>query len=156
MRSPQRDQRGIVMDGVSEPHHFYNFEPQGGEGTTVAEIRNSRDISIYGCKTECDTTFLRVADSDHIRIFGHGGIGNASPGGSLYVFERTPNFLIANIADQAVLGPDKPYYAGHSVNRNIKTYYPLLDRRAPGKEVLIPPLERPVLYRVGAPRRPGR
>ena len=153
--STTRDQRAILMDGVSGPLHFYNFEPQGGEGTSVAEIRNSRDISIYGCKTECDTTFLRVADSDHIRIFGHGGIGNASPGGSLYVFERTPNFLIANIADQAELGPDKPYYAGHSVNRNIKTYYPLLDRRAPGKAILVSPLERPVLYRVGAPRRPG-
>ena len=150
-----RDQRAILMDGVSEPLHFYNFEPQGGEGTSVAEIRNSKDVSIYGCKTECDTTFLRVADCDHIRIFGHGGIGNASPGGSLYVFERTPNFLIANIADQAQLGPDKPYYGGHSVNRNIKTYYPLLHREASGKEILVPPIERPVLYRLGAPRRPG-
>lgn len=151
-----RSQRAILMDGVSEPLHFYNFEPQGGEGASVAEIKNSRDISIYGCKTECDTTFLRVADSDHIRIFGHGGIGNASAGGSLYVFERTPNFLIANLADQAQFGPDKPYYAGHCVNRNIKTYYPLLDRRASGKAVRVPPLERPVLYRVGTPHRPGR
>jgi len=148
-----RTQRAILIDGATGPLHFYNFEPQGGDGTAVAEIKSSRNISFYGCKTECDTTFLRVADSDHIRIFGHGGIGNPSAGGSLYVFERTPNFLIANIADQAELGPDKPYYAGLSVNRNIKTYYPLLHKPASAQKVLIPPLERPVLYRVGTPRR---
>ncbi|MBT3377929.1 MAG: hypothetical protein HN742_27915 [Lentisphaerae bacterium] len=144
-----RSQRAILIDSARGPLHFYNFEPQGGDGAAIAEIKNSRSISLYGCKTECDTTFLHVSDSDHIRIFGHGGIGNASAGGSLYIFERTPSFLIANIADQAELGPDKPYYAGLSVNRNIKTYYPLLDRRASGDEVLIPSLERPVLYRRG-------
>ena len=148
-----REQRAILVDGTSEPLHFYNFEPQGGRGMAIAEIRNSRNISIYGCKTECNTTFLRVADSDHIRIFGHGGIGNAAPGGSLYIFERTPNFLIANLADQAQLGPDVSYYGGHEVNRNIETYFPLLDRQAAGKEILVPPLERPVLYRVGRPAR---
>ncbi len=150
-----RDQRAILMDGLSEPLGFYNFEPQGGNGTSVAEIVNSKNISIYGCKTECDTTFLHVTDCDNIRIFGHGGIGNPSAGGSLYVFERTTNFLIANIADQAQLGPDKPYYGGHSIHRNIKTYYPLLDRQAPDRQVRIPALQRPVLYRVGAPREPG-
>ena len=151
-----RTQRAVLIDRAAGPLHFYNFEPQGGDGTAVAEIRASRDISIYGCKTECDTTFLRVADSDHIRVFGHGGIGNAAAGGSLYVFERTPNFLIANIADQAELGPDKPYYAGLAVNRNIKSYYPLLHKLASGKEFLMPSLERPVLYRVGAPRSTGQ
>ena len=147
------EQRAILVDGTSEPLHFYNFEPQGGKGSAVAEIRDSRNISIYGCKTECDTTFLRVVDSDHIRIFGHGGIGNAAPGGSLHVFERTPNFLIANLADQAQLGPDVSYYGGHEMNRNIETYFPLLHKQAAGNDILIPPLERPVLYRAGSPAR---
>jgi len=81
------------------------------------------------------------------------GIGNAAPGGSPYIFERTPNFLIANLADQAQLGPDVSYYGDHEMNRNIETYLPLLHRQASGQEVLISPLERPVLYRVGSPAR---
>ncbi len=34
----------------------------------------------------------------------------------------------------------------------LSTYYPLLHRRTSGKEGLVPPLERPVLYRAGMPR----
>ncbi len=145
-------QRAILIDGTDEPIGFYNFEPQGGDGDAVAEIRNSRFVSLYGCKTECDTTFLRVVESDHIRVFGHGGIGNARPGGSLYVFERTPNFLIANLADQVNLKADRPYYGSHSVNRNIETYYPLIDLTASHQRRKVPPTERPVLYKVGSPR----
>jgi len=150
-----QSQRAILIEGTRQPLHFYNFEPQGGEGLAVAEIRNSRNVSLYGCKTECDTTFLRVVDSDHIRIFGHGGIGNPKVGGALYVFERTPNFLIANVADQAELGPDKPYYAGNGVNRNIEAYFPLSIAQAVGKRILVPSVERPVLYRMGRPKRPA-
>ena len=150
-----QSQRAILIEGTSQPLHFYNFEPQGGEGLAVAEIRNARNVSLYGCKTECDTTFLRVVDSDHIRIFGHGGIGNPEAGGVLYVFERTPNFLIANVADQAELGPDKPYYAGNGVNRNIEAYFPLSIAQASGKKTMVPSVERPVLYRMGRPRRPA-
>jgi len=75
-------------------------------------------------------------------------------GGALYVFERTPDFLIANVADQAELGPDKPYYAGNGVNRNIEAYFPLSIAQASGKRTLVPSVERPVLYRMGRPKRP--
>ena len=95
---------------------------------------------------------MRVADSDHIRIFGHGGIGNASPGRALYLFERTANFLISNLADQVNLGATRAYYAGHSHHRNIKEFYPLLDKPSSGEQVLVPSSERPVLYRVGQPK----
>ncbi len=146
------EQRAIRVVGTTEPLHFYNFEPQGGQGLAVAEFDQSQYISLYGCKTECDTTFLRVTDSDHVRIFGHGGIGNANAGGALYVIERTPNFLISNIADQVNLGKDRPYYSGHSTHRNIETYFPLLHRPETGPASRLPSVERPTLYRWGSPR----
>ncbi len=146
-----KDSRAILIDRAAGPLQFYNFEPQGGDSAAVAEIRRSRYVSIYGCKTECDTTFLRVVDSDHIRVFGHGGIGNASAGGALYVFERTPNFLISNLADQVNLRASRPYYGRHSMHRNIKEFFPLLHQQASGRQVRVPSLERPVLYRFGHP-----
>ncbi len=140
-------QRAILVRDAPGPLRFYNFEPQGGRGTSVAEFRDARNISLFGCKTECDTTFLQIIDCDRIRVFGHGGIGNAEAGGALYVIKRTPNFVISNIADQVNLGKDKPYYNGHSVHRNIKSYLPLLHVPAPGRSLSVPYSERPVLYR---------
>ncbi len=148
-----QESRAILIENARGPLRFYNFEPQGGDGDAVAEIRRSRNVFIYGCKTECDTTFLRVEDSDYVCVFGHGGIGNAGRGGALYEFVRTPNFLISNLADQAQLGPDRPYYAGHSVHRNIKSFFPLRVQPARGAAMLVPPLERPVLFRMGRPVR---
>lgn len=146
-----RRARALLINGVPGPLRFYNFEPQGGNGDTVVEVRHSRNVTFFGCKTECDTTFLQVTDSADVRVFGHGGIGNAARGGALYVFRRTPVFLVANLADQVQLGPDRPYYAGHGVHRNIDTYYPLWDEPSAGAPVRVPPRERPVLYRRGHP-----
>ncbi len=144
-------QRAILVQGASGPLRFYNFEPQGGRGLAVAQFDRSRYISLFGCKTECDTTFLRIINCNHIRVFGHGGIGNANKGGALYVVRDTPNFLISNIADQVNLGPDKPYYNGHSIHRNIRSYSPLLHQSPDAEAIRLPPLQRPVLYRFGTP-----
>lgn len=146
------DAPAILIRRTSAPLHFYNFEPQGGDGDSIAEIRDARNVSIYGCKTECDNTFLRVVDCDHIRVFGHGGIGNPKPGDSLYVFERTPNFLISIIADQVQWKQDR-IYSGRIVDRNIRDYFPLLDMRGAAKATPLSYLERPVLYKQGEPRR---
>ncbi len=149
-----RKARNILVEDTSEPLFFYNFEPQGGTGEAVAEIRRARHVTIYGCKTECDTTFLKVTDSRNIAVFGHGGIGNAAKGGALYVFQRCTDFLIANIADQVNLKKNRPYYGGHSVHRNIREYFPLLDVPRQGAQLVVPWNERPVLYRVGQPLSP--
>jgi len=144
--------RAILVQGTNGPLRFYNFEPQGGDGDAVAEIRGSRHVSVFGCKTECNTTFLRIVDSDHIRVIGHGGIGNAAPGGALYEVLRTPNFLLANLADQVNLGPRREYYGGHGIHLNIESFFPLrVDQ--PGRPAqVIASLERPVLYRWGRPQ----
>ena len=146
-----RTQRAILVRDTPGPLWFYNFEPQGGNGEAVAEFRRALHVSLFGCKTECNTTFVRVADCNHVRIFGHGGIGNAKNGQALYVVERTPNWLLANLADQVNLGPDRSYYNGHAVHRHLDSFYPLQVRDAQGRTVTVPSRERPVLYRVGNP-----
>ncbi len=45
------------------------------------------------------------------------------------------------------LGKDKPYYNGHSVHRNIKSYLPLVHVPASSRSFSVPYSERPVLYR---------
>ncbi|NOY81421.1 MAG: hypothetical protein GXP31_10510 [Kiritimatiellaeota bacterium] len=149
-----RKARNILVEDTSEPLFFYNFEPQGGTGEAVAEIRRARRVTIYGCKTECDTTFLKVTDSKNIAVFGHGGIGNAAKGGALYLFERCTDFLVANIADQVNLKENRPYYGGHAIHRSIREFFPLLDRPRQGPPVVVPWNERPALYRVGRPLSP--
>ena len=67
------DARLILIDSTTEPLYFYIFESLSfsKEGAR-AEIRNSKNISIFGVKIECNSTFLYVYNSDNIRIFGHG------------------------------------------------------------------------------------
>ncbi len=143
--------RAILIDGISGPLNFYNFEPQGGSGAAVAEVRRSQNVSFFGCKTECDTTFLWFGDCDHIRVFGHGGIGDPQPGEALYRFERTPNYLISNLADQAQLKEAQPYYGSEGLHLNIRDFVPLETTTADGRKNQVPFNERPVLWRMGHP-----
>jgi len=145
-----RKARAILVENTVGPLRFYNFEPQGGSGEAVAEIRNAKDVSFFGCKTECEITFMRVSDSARIRVFGHGGIGNPARGGNMYEFRNCRDFEIANLADQVNLKADRPYYGGKHTHLNIDAYSALLDEHADGR-LRIPSRQRPILYRVGTP-----
>jgi hypothetical protein len=93
---------------------------------------------------------LTVRDSDHIRLFGHGGNAKGRADASLFVFERTPNFLFANGVD----GPTKigskslSHWEGGT---DPRLWHLLIDRPAGTAELKLPPLDRPVLYQRGSP-----
>jgi pectate lyase-like protein len=144
--------RGMLIQNTIEPLRFYNFEPQHIRRVgALAEIVNSKNIILYGMKTECNATFLIVRDSSNIQLFGHGGIGNAVPGGAEIIFNNCNDFLISNLVDQANLKARKTYYRGRDVRLNITEYHSLFD--IIGKKTKkIPPLERPVLYKRGSPK----
>jgi hypothetical protein len=146
----------LVADTTGVPLRFYHLHAQYSEQAFQCELRNARNVSIFGVKGEYRTGFLHIHDCDDIRIIGHGGNGKASPGGANYLIERTPNFLIANQGDQVWLKPSvAPVETGHVMAewRNLLEYAPLIDRPAEGPELKVPSLERPILYRRG---RPGR
>jgi hypothetical protein len=144
--------RHLLVDGTSEPLRFYQCNPEHARSNADMEIRNSRYVTIYGLKGEGNYPELLVRDSDHVRVFGYGGNAAAYEHTSLFRIERTPNFLIANAVAfprLAGVGSDE-HYAGRGVNPNL--WYMIGEAPAGGAEIKTAPLDRPVLYRRGAPR----
>jgi hypothetical protein len=134
----------IVVEGAQGPLRFYQFSPQ----QVTNELRGTHNVSIFGTKYEGNNPMLTVRDCDHIRLFGHGGNAKGLPGASLFIFERTPNFIFANGVD----GPTKigtrslSHPQGSTAPR---LWHMLIERQADGAEFKLPPLERPVLYERG-------
>jgi len=138
----------IVVDGAQGPLCFYQFSPQ----QVTNELLAARNVSIFGTKYEGNNPMLVVRDCDHIRLFGHGGNAKGLPGGTLFVFEGTPNFLFANGVD----GPTKigtRTLSHPQGSTDPREWHMLIERSAAAAaEFKLPPLERPVLYRRGRPR----
>ena len=152
-RGPQGvpDYRHLLVDGATGPLRFYQFSPQHATSDFAAEIRNSRDVSIFGTKYEGNQPMLAVRDSDHIRLFGHGGNAKGLPGNTLFLFERTPNFLFANGVD----GPTKIGTRSLSHpdgSTDPRQWHMLIERRDDGGQFQLPPLERPVYFGRGRPQ----
>ncbi len=144
--------RHLLVDGVSGPLTFYQCNAEHARGQSNMEIRNSQRVTIYGFKGEGNFRLLWIRDCDHIRVFGYGGNAAAYEGTSLFRVERTPDFLIANAVDQPRLpgkGSDD-YWAGRGVDPRD---WHMIIEVTPDGEVRTRPLDRPVLYRRGTPRR---
>ena len=94
---------------------------------------------------------LLIRDSDHLRLFGHGGNAKGLPDASLFVFERTEHFLFANGVD----GPTKigtKTLSHRQGSTDPRRWHILIDRPAGREEQKVPSLERPVLYQRGTPK----
>ncbi len=142
------DYRQLLVDGAQGPLRFYQFSPQHATSDYATELRGARNVRIFGTKYEGNHPMLLVRDCDDVRLFGHGGNAKGLPGGALFVFERTPNFLFANGVD----GPTK--IGSRSLSHpdgstDPHEWHMLIERGTDGTELKLPPLERPVLYRRG-------
>lgn len=144
--------RHLLIRGTHEPLHFYQCNPEHARSETNMEIRGARHVSIYGLKGEYNQPILTICDSDHIRLFGYGGNAAGRPDRSLFVVERTPNYLLANLVDTPRLaGTGSPdHFAGQGMDP--RRWHMLRERPADGASLLTPPLDRPVLYQRGRPR----
>ena len=89
----------LLVDHAQGPLRFYQFSVQ----QVTSELRGARHVSFFGTKYEGNNPMLTIRDSDHIRLFGHGGNAKGLADASLFVLERTANFLFANGVD----GPTK-------------------------------------------------
>ncbi len=144
------DYRHLLVEGARGPLRFYQFSPQHATSDFAAEFRASRCISVFGAKYEGSQPMLAVRDCDDVCLFGHGGNAKPLPGQSLYLVQRTPNFLLAN-------GVDGPTPVGsRSLSHPLgstdpREWHMLIDRPADRTELALPPLERPVLYLRGRP-----
>ena len=91
---------------------------------------------------------VRAAAFLPVLLLGQGRLNSWT---SLFRFERTPNFLVANAVDQPRL-PGKgfgDYWAGRGVDP--REWHMIMDSPEPVREIATEPLDRPVLYRRGKP-----
>lgn len=94
------DFRFIEVRDTHEPLNIYHWHLQHVHSDSGAVFQNAQFVSIFGLKSEHNSRFLSVYDSDHIRVFGWGGLADADAGGSHFYFEDTPNFLHAAMAEE--------------------------------------------------------
>lgn len=142
--------RHIVVSNTHNSLAFYHLHAQHAEGDFQCEIIGSSNIDIYGIKTECETSFLRVKNSGQFRIFGHSGWGSALSGEGLYVFENCSNFLFSCFGGMIkdVAWPKKPWKKYQDTV--FMEWYPIVETIGEMKSV-IGPNERPMLYERGKP-----
>lgn len=143
--------RHLLIQGTRQPLHFYQCNPEHARSDTNMEIRDARFVSIYGLKGEYNHPILTIRDSDQIRVFGYGGNAAALPGRSLFVVQRTPNVLLANLVDSPRLAGagSAEHFAGQGVDPHL--WHMVLEEPNAGAAILTPPLDRPVLYLRGNP-----
>lgn len=140
--------RHLLIDGATGPLRFHQFSPQHVFSAYAVEIRDARDVSIFGTKYEGSSPMLRAVGSSGVRCFGHGGNGKPVAGASLFVFDRCRDFLVAN----AVEGPTKigEVSLSHRLGgTDPREWFMLKETPVEGAPTHTAPLDRPVLYRRG-------
>jgi hypothetical protein len=101
--------RGVLVQGTTEPLRFYMFHNQHIAGEAISEINNARNVAIYGLKTETHafrTTAdeedwpksLKVSSSCNISIHGYSGLGEQRQGGTLIEFVDSTGVVVSNVA----------------------------------------------------------
>ncbi|TWU32044.1 glycosyl hydrolase family 28-related protein [Novipirellula artificiosorum] len=142
------DYRHILVENTQGPLAFYHLHAQHADSYAQCEIRNSENVNIFGVKSEYQTRFLKVKDSNQIGIFGHGGNATALRGSAHYVFIDSDNVTLTNMSDQFDPRLDAPFsipYKSHPVEP-YSAYGPLIEIRE-GKVTSLPSNEDPVLWR---------
>jgi hypothetical protein len=146
-----KDYRHIKLAGNTEPIRFYMLHAQhANDAACQCEAVGVKDLTVYGIKTENNSSFFHISNCDTVRLFGHGGIATPPPGGSEYDFRDVKNLLIACTADQVNLGPSRTLKEGAIIRTNIREYSPYVIRNG-NQTQQMPPLERPIVFIQGNP-----
>jgi hypothetical protein len=142
------DYRHILVENTQGPLAFYHLHAQHAESYAQCEIRNSANVNIYGVKSEYQTRFLNVRNSNHIRIFGHGGNATALRRSAHYVFTDCEDVMLTNMSDQFNPRQETPLEMGYRkyLAEPFTAYSPLIEIRE-GEEVTLPSNEDPILWR---------
>jgi hypothetical protein len=102
-----KDYRHLLLAHNTEPITFYQLHAQHASGTSQCEAVGVKDMTVFGIKTENNSSFMQVKDCDTVRLFGHGGIATSPPGGAQYTFRDVKNLQIACTSDQVNLAESK-------------------------------------------------
>lgn len=147
------DYRHLLVEGTSQPLHLYQCNPEHSRSDANLELRGAKHVSLYGVKGEYNKPIMLIRDCDHVRLFGYGGNAAAFEGQALFVVERTPNFVLANLVDSPRLSGGGPeHFAGAGVDP--RRWHMVKEVTPSGQTLFTPGLDRPVLYKRGEVQRP--
>ncbi|GAB6167317.1 hypothetical protein JCM19992_33170 [Thermostilla marina] len=141
--------RHLLVEGTTEPLHFYQCNPEHARSEANFEIRNAQNVFLYGVKGEYYRPIVMITDSRKVGVFGYGGNAAAEPGHALFVVRRSHDYVLANLADSVRFPRGEPdtFFAGDGVDP--EQWFMVEETLSDGTTVRLPPLERPVLYRRG-------
>ncbi len=152
--------RLIRIEGTTHPISIYHFHCQQNQGDYFLEAVDANYVAIYGSKSELTYAVAKFTDCDHVRYFGHGGIGAPAPGNPrgidwFFRFENVPDFVFGGFA------PELDLKAGHWISHQAPYHcwwrgargddYSLLDVAGDGAPVKVGKVLNPLLYVRGDP-----
>lgn len=154
MASETDEYRHILVENTKGPLAFYHLHAQHADSYSQCEIRDSANLTIYGVKSEYQTRFLKVQDSNHIYVFGHGGNATALRGSAHYVIVDSDDVTLTNMSDQFNVRQTTPTpMAYHKYPAEPFTAYsPIIEIRR-GQETSLPNNDDPILWRRSGPEK---
>lgn len=142
--------RQILVEGTTEPLAFYQCCPEGARSEADMEIRNARNVSIYGLKSEGNSYNLWLRQCENVKLFGYGGNASGRPGSTLFRIENCQDFLLAGLIDQPM--PAGKEAIRGAVGTDPTKYHMVIETLPDGSTFKTPPLDRPILYQRGTPK----
>lgn len=148
MAAESEEYRHLLVENTDGPLAFYHLHAQHADSYSQCEIRNSANVNIYGVKAEYQTRFLKVLNSKHVRIFGHGGNATALRGSAHYVFVDSDDVMLTNMSDQfnARQSEPRPMAYRKYPAEPFTAYSPIIEIRN-GRKTSIPSNDDPILWR---------
>ena len=147
-REYESSYRHLYVEGTSEPFRIYQCNPEHSRSEANMEIRNSKNVTLYGVKCEANAPAVLIKNSENIRCFGFGGNETPMAHTSVYQIENSKNILLTSLFNQPRLhagGPEQ--FNGPNVDPTL--FHMIIESFSDGREFIVPPLERPVIYKQG-------
>ena len=136
------DYRHLLIQGTDEPLSIYQCAPQHAHSEANMEIRDSRNVCIFGMKGETDIALmLKIKDSNNISLYGYGGNASARKNKSLFYIENCNNITLVNLVDTPVF----------ILNKHLTNEWHMVEEKNGGNIYKTRYFDRPVLYRVFRP-----
>jgi len=142
--------RHLSVRGTRNPLAFYHLHAQHAQSTAQLEIFDSRNVDIFGVKSESETQILQVKRSAGVRVVGHAGWASALPGFGLYEFEDCQDFLFACFGGFIRDRDGREYSWRKHRSTPFTQYLPLVEKREGAEDIEMTPYQRPLFYERGA------
>jgi hypothetical protein len=91
----------LLVTGTNEPLWFYGLNLEKTTSDWMAEVRNSRNVRIFGPKTEGETPIMKIHSTENMALYGAGAMRFPPSGQAHFRLSGTSTgILMANINPQ--------------------------------------------------------